>query len=397
MLSINKKLFKGPWGTEIKIGGSISGVFLAFLMLVRWQRPAMGFTYEALAFVIEHKLAVIFLGTTLLSVGLLLPQTYTKLKKGNISILISAFVILGIILPCFAFLSPMIESAPRWAGPSVGLVQINNSSGLGEPISKAISQLNINLDETVELSLMSTKPEDLSKTLKNVSRYQHDIVILDYHEPTKIRGANFANLLNPRSLYILTRPGDPNVPLPSNVVYLSPPVVEEVYALASLIPPPAKAVQIIKSDTSRSSTATGLLRHVLSARGHSLKPDKYWNEIDFARLNAGQLLVWVGWQSKLLPDGTEVMFPSVIEANDFGNMTVKSMKILPYITGGGNGADSWRNNQILALSAIFEAHFIEAKRPLNTKLSINAVVHRLANEHLTTVSRSMRLVPRYAK
>ncbi len=73
-----EKVFKGPYGTEIKIGIPILSAILAIIFFLKWQRPAMGVTYEILALLISNRGSIIFLGTTLLALGILSPKKIEK-------------------------------------------------------------------------------------------------------------------------------------------------------------------------------------------------------------------------------------------------------------------------------------------------------------------------------
>jgi hypothetical protein len=394
MFSI-EKTFKGPYGTEIKFGLPIFAVIIAIFLFFKWQRSAMGFTYEILELIISNKFSLVCLGATLLCLGILLPKAFPEHSKGRKSILMSALVIGGILLPAIAFLSPLMQSVPRWAGPSIGLVQFDDSSGLSMPIHEAVNNINRNLDESIALNSLSIRPDNLSQVLKNVSRYQYDIVILDYPNPTMVRGKDLSGYLNSRSLYILTQPVNPDSSLPKNVLYLSPPIVEEIYALASQIPPSNKPITIVHSQTARSISATDLLSHALHTRGHSLSPPKNWNDVDFTRFQPENSVIWLGWEHKTLPRGTVLKSPSFISIDKNSVFSIKPLNPLPYVSNKKSGAGGWIDNQVLALNAVLNAHFIDKNRPLNTDVTVEAVVHRLANEHLATVSKAMRLVPRY--
>lgn len=389
------KVVKGPFGTQIKFGISGAAVIGAFLAFAHWARPAMGLLYAFLDFFTVQRWAIVFFGTTIVTAGFLLVCARPQFKQGWRSLVTTIAILLGGIPTALALLADHIVP-PRWTGPSIGLVQVDNESELREPIGRMIYRLGRQLNESVEFAQIIAPENGIVQALKKVRRFQHDIVILDYYEPLQLADVRFADMLNPRTLYVLTRPGDSRQPLSPNVISLSPPVVEEVYALATLVGLPVSPVQIVRSAAPRAELAAYRLRQALTAREIAVGPTLERDLMD-VELIPGRTTVWIGWRPATLPDGSVIRGPCVIMAEDGGGLRIHSLAVLPYLSGEVQADEVWRQNQLLALGAIMDAHFVKSGRPLDTRVSMDAVVERLASLHLATVSREMRLVPRYSE
>lgn len=398
------KKIKGPFNTEVTVD------FVAVLKVIlvvgplgalyRWHRPAMGLGYAIIDIVTAQRWATVFFGTTLVLSGLLL-GAWPWIKQGWRSCIPAIAIGIGMVLMGLPLFADQLRSVSRWAGRSIGLVQFDNSSELREPIAKLVDDLREELGKSVEFTQIGVQAKGIVSALKQVQSYEHDVVVLDYEEPTQLGGVHFSDVLNPRTLYVLVRPADPNLTLPPNVISLSPAVVEEVSALATLVGSPPGQVRILRSGVPRARHAADLLRYALMTRGFAVDPVLTVSpkaDLRDLHLDAGQTAVWIGWRRATLPDGSEIQGPSVIIVDESDGVVTQTIRPLPYQSCVVRDDVDWQQNQLLALKAIMDAHFVgEPGRPLDIRISIDKAVDLLASLHLVTVSHEMRLVPRYSQ